>query len=60
MRFGATVTGVDTDDVGCGWVSLDVTLSVDDRVCTTCAVRVALPTTPDDNPWARRGDRWVP
>jgi acyl dehydratase len=62
MVFGATVTSVETDDVGCGWVGLDVTLAVrdeqDDRVATTCAVRVAVPVGENDNPWRRRGDEW--
>jgi acyl dehydratase len=60
MTFRATVTGAATDDVGCGWVDLDVALSVGDRVATTCAVRVAVPTDDDDNPWRRRGDDWRP
>ena len=60
MVFGATVTGVETDGSGCGWVSLDVSLSVGDRVATTCAVRVAVPVGEDDNPWRRRGDDWRP
>lgn len=69
MVFSATVTDVARDDSGCGWVSLDVTLAVargdgDDagtgRVATTCALRVALPDDPDDNPWSRTGDRWTP
>lgn len=60
MVFGATVTGVDTDGSGCGWVDLDVTLSVGDRVATTCAVRVAVPVGENDNPWRRRGDDWRP
>ena len=60
MRFDAEVTGVGTDDVGCGWVDLDVTLTDDDRADTACAVRVALPTDDDDNPWRRRGDDWRP
>jgi hypothetical protein len=60
MIFRATVTGTTTDDVGCGWVDLDVVLSVGDRVATTCAVRVAVPTGDDDNPWRRRGDDWRP
>jgi hypothetical protein len=58
MVFGATVTGVTTDDVGCGWVDLDVVLSVGDRVASTCAVRVAVPVGENDNPWRRRGDDW--
>ena len=32
----------------------------DDRLCTTATVRIAVPTAPDDNPWRRSGDRWVP
>jgi hypothetical protein len=60
MVFTGIVTGTDVDDTGCGWAGLDVTLKVGDEVKTTCAVRVALPTDPDDNPWARRGERWQP
>jgi acyl dehydratase len=60
MVFSATVTGTETDDAGCGWVALDVALTVGERTCSTCAVRVAVPTTPDDNPWARRGPDWKP
>ena len=54
------VTDVETDATGCGWVDVDVTLSVGDKPCTTCAVRIAVPTDPDDNPWARRAERWQP
>ena len=68
MVFSASVTDVSTDDAGCAWVSLDVALTVTspdagatpDRVASTCEVRVAIPTAADDNPWSRRGDRWVP
>ena len=68
MVFAATVTDVSTDGAGCAWVSLDVSLTVaadadagtDARTATTCEVRVAVPTTADDNPWARRGDQWLP
>jgi hypothetical protein len=60
MVFRGTVTNVEIDDTGCGWADVDVTLSVDERVCTTCAVRIAVPTNPDDNPWDRRGERWNP
>ena len=60
MVLAGTVTDVATDDAGCGWASLDVALTVDGDVKTTCAVRVALPTDADDNPWSRRGDRWRP
>ena len=60
MVFSAEVTDVATDDTGCGWVSLLVTLTVEGVTKTDCTVRVALPTSPDDNPWLRRGDRWIP
>ena len=60
MVMRATVESVETDDAGCAWAALLVTLSVDDDVKTDCSVRVALPTTPDDNPWTRRGPDWRP
>ena len=60
MTFTGTVTGTSVDDADCGWVDVDVTLAVGDRVCTTCAARIALPTSPDDNPWSRQGPQWKP
>ena len=60
MSFDATVTTVETDDAGCGWVSLDIALTVSGDSKTTCTARVALPTSADDNPWSRRGDAWKP
>jgi hypothetical protein len=60
MVLTGVVRATAVDDTGCGWAELDVTLSVDGDTKTTCAVRVAIPTDADDNPWARRGDRWVP
>jgi len=64
MVFRAEVTGTETDASGCGWVDLDVTLNAvtdgEERVATTCAVRVAVPTEENDNPWRRRGDDWRP
>lgn len=60
MVFEGTVTGVDTDDTGCCWAAVNVTLRADGRTATECAVRIALPSSPDDNPWARRGADWKP
>jgi acyl dehydratase len=60
MVLAGTVTDVTTDETGCGWVSVDVQLTVDGDVKTECAARTALPTTDDDNPWTRRGDDWKP
>ncbi|WP_436774121.1 hypothetical protein [Yinghuangia sp. YIM S09857] len=60
MVYNATVKDVSTDDTGCGWVTLDVSLTVDGQPKTTCEARVALPVSDDDNPWDRRGERWNP
>jgi len=60
MVLTGTVEETGIDDVGCGWVQVAVELAVDGDVKTTCRARVALPVTPDDNPWSRRGDRWLP
>jgi acyl dehydratase len=60
MVIHGKVTAVDTDDVGCGWVDVEFALSVDGSARSTGSARVALPTTPDDNPWTRRGERWRP
>lgn len=60
MVIDGTVRGTTVDAAGCGWVDLDLSLSVDGDVKTTCAARVALPTDGDDNPWSRRGERWEP
>ena len=60
MTFKGVVTSVESDDAGCGWVGIDVTVTVGERTCTTAKARIALPTSPDDNPWSRRGDNWKP
>jgi acyl dehydratase len=60
MLLRGAVSSTEVDEVGCGFVSVDVTLSVEGDVKTTCAARIALPQSSDDNPWARRGDQWRP
>ncbi len=60
MTLSGVVRKVARDPTGCGWAEIDVALRVGDQTCTTCAVRVAIPTTADDNPWNRRAERWNP
>ena len=60
MVLSGTVEDVETDDTGCGWATVLVTLTVDGDTKTDCTARIALPTTDDDNPWRRRGDQWKP
>ena len=60
MIMRGVVDAIDTDATGCGWVGLTVSLTVDGDLKTDCAVRVAMPITPTDSPWTRRGDAWRP
>ncbi len=60
MVFAGSVERVTTDDANCAWAELIVRVTVEDRVCTECSIRVALPRTPEDNPWRRKGDDWKP
>ena len=60
MVFAGTIETVETDATGCGWATVLVRLTVDDDLKTDCTARIALPTTDDDNPWARRRDQWLP
>ncbi len=60
MVFNAVVSKVETDDAGCGWAGVDVKLTGGEKTVTTCALRIALPTSESDNPWARKGDQWKP
>jgi hypothetical protein len=60
MVLSGTVEQVETDDVGCGWATVLVRLTVDGELMTDCTARIALPTTDADNPWTRRRDQWKP
>jgi len=60
MVLSGVVQEVTTDDVGCGWVALQLSLAVDGDVKTECTARIALPVSNDDNPWSRRADTWRP
>jgi acyl dehydratase len=60
MVLRGVVDEVTTDDAGCGWAAVSMTLSVDDDVKTECTARIALPVSESDNPWTRRGDAWRP
>jgi hypothetical protein len=62
MTLTGTVAATDTDATDCGWATVDIEVRAGRpaRLCTTATMRVAFPTAPGDNPWRRRGDRWVP
>ncbi|MBK6278018.1 MAG: hypothetical protein IPF57_07720 [Gammaproteobacteria bacterium] len=50
---GVVVTRAAADDTGCGWVDLDLAVSVSGTVKTR-AGRVAIPCDGDDKPWKGR------
>jgi acyl dehydratase len=60
MKMTGVVEQTAVDETGCGFVTVAVTLAVDGDAKTTCSAHIALPRTPDDNPWARRGEGWRP
>jgi acyl dehydratase len=60
MVFHGKVEAVEKDDAGCGWVRLAVRLTVGEKATTECTARIALPVSPDDNPWNRCGSDWRP
>jgi hypothetical protein len=60
MVLAGTVRSVSTDESSCAWAEVDVNLSVAGEVRTECQARIAVPRTPDDNPWTRRAARWQP
>ena len=60
MVFTGTVTGVGwTTPAAAGSTSIWTWPSAGTSK-TACTARIAVPISPDDNPWARRGERWRP
>ena len=60
MTFAGVVEKLETDDVGCAWAHVAVTLRVGEKTVTECATRIALPSHEGDNPWRRAEERWKP
>lgn len=60
MVVEGVVTATEVDRTGCGWAQLDLALTVGGRRCTDGQARLALPRADEDNPWTRRGARWLP
>ena len=60
LVFDGVVRSVVKDETGTEWAEVDVTLSVGSERATECVVRVAVPSSPEDNPWTRSADAWTP
>jgi hypothetical protein len=48
------------DTVGCCWLTLQLSISVQGEIATLCQVRLALPSAENDDPWQRAGEDWLP
>lgn len=60
MTFTGKVARRLQDEAGCHWAELDLAVSVNGEVKTSCRARVALPGDEHDNPWRRKGAQWRP
>jgi acyl dehydratase len=60
MTISGTVESRDVDAAGCRWARVAARVAAGGRLCTTASLRIAVPTTADDNPWRRTGDQWMP
>jgi acyl dehydratase len=60
MRFAGRVTGLDEASKGVGWVDVLIELRAGGKSCVECEARIAIPATPDANPWTLKGDDWRP
>lgn len=49
-----------TDSTGCRWLTVTAAMNVDNDVRVNSQIIVAVPTSATDNPWLRRGERWLP
>ncbi len=60
MVFSGEVERIETDDSGCSWADVALHLKVGEKLMTDCSARIAIPSSPGDNPWKRRGEQWKP
>ena len=61
MVFRGRVTELEIDEAnGVGYVTLEVPLTVGDKLVTDCTARIAVPAGEGDNPWKLKGDHWKP
>jgi acyl dehydratase len=60
MTIDGVVQELTVDDTGCAWVGVDITLSVEDSVRSSCTARIAVPVDDGDNPWRRSRHEWKP
>lgn len=60
MRFAGTVTNVEKASDEYSWVDVKIELTAGDKSCVGCEARIAVPNSPEANPWKVKGDAWKP
>jgi acyl dehydratase len=60
MRFSGIVTSIESVSDEFGWVDVAIELRAGDKSCVGCEARIALPKTPESNPWKQKGEDWKP
>jgi len=60
MVLAGAISAVEVDAAGCGWVSVEVVLTVGDEARSSARARLAIPVAAADNPWSRHGSDWLP
>jgi acyl dehydratase len=60
MRFSGIVTSIEPVSDEFGWVDVAIELRAGDKSCVGCEARIALPKTPESNPWKQKGEDWKP
>jgi acyl dehydratase len=60
MKFVGTVTGIESASDDVGWVDVAIELSAGAKICVGCEARIAVPRTPEANPWRLKGEAWKP
>lgn len=59
VLFGGVVEQVLAEGPCGASAAVNITLSVEGRLATTCEALYALPASAGDNPWVRRGMQWL-
>lgn len=60
MHFEGKVTKVTPAAKGTAWIDVSINLTAGAKQCVGCEARIAVPESPDANPWKLKGDDWKP
>ncbi len=60
MHFAGKVTKVTPGAKGTAWVDVSIELTAGAKQCVGCEARIAVPESPEANPWKLKGDDWKP